>query len=78
MFKHSQRHHSLLQGHLEYVMHTELASPQVSISPIFLCRKRVLACSCSGLFNFRLLFDPENSLEKKKTTTKIQNLDRKK
>ena len=29
----------------------------------FLCRKRVLACSCSGLFNFRLLFAPANCLE---------------
>ena len=29
----------------------------------FLCRKRVLACSRSGLFNFRLLFAPANCLE---------------
>ena len=29
----------------------------------FLCRKRVLACSRNGLFNFRLLFVPANSLE---------------
>ena len=31
--KHSERRHSLLQGHLEYVMHTfELRSQKVSIS----------------------------------------------
>ena len=29
----------------------------------FLCRKRILACSRSGLFNFRLLFAPANCLE---------------
>ena len=29
----------------------------------FLCRIRVLACSCSGLFNFHLLFAPGNCLE---------------
>ena len=33
IFKHSERHHSLLQGHLEYVVHTfERTSPKVSIS----------------------------------------------
>ena len=33
IFKDSKRPHSLLQGHLEYLMHTfELASPKVSIS----------------------------------------------
>ena len=45
-------------------MHTlELRSPKVSIFLGFLCRKRVLACSRSGLFNFRLLFAPANFLE---------------
>ena len=45
-------------------MHTfELTSPKVSISLRFRMRKRVLACSRSGLFNFRLLFAPANCLE---------------
>ena len=64
IFKHFKRRHSLLQGHLEYVMRTlELASPKVSISLRFTMQKRVLACSRSGLFNFRLLFAPANCLE---------------
>ena len=41
IFKHSKRRHSLLQGHLEYVMHTfELASPKVSISLRFPMQKK--------------------------------------
>ena len=33
LFEHSKHHHNLLQGHLEYVMHTfELTSAKVSIS----------------------------------------------
>ena len=45
----------------EYVMHTfELTSPKVSISLRFPMQK---ACSCSRLFNFRLLFAPTNCLE---------------
>ena len=61
IFKHSKRGHGLLQGHLEYVMHTfELASPKVSNSLRF---PRVLACSRSELFNFRLLLAPANCLE---------------
>ena len=33
IFKHSKRRHSVLQGHLEYAMHTfELTSPKVCIS----------------------------------------------
>ena len=44
-------------------MHTfELTSPKVFLLG-FLCRKRVLACSRNGLFNFRLLFAPANCLE---------------
>ena len=46
------------------VMHTfELTSPKVYILLGFLCRKRVLACTRSGLFNLRLLFAPANCLE---------------
>ena len=42
-------------------MHTsELTSPKVSNSLRF---PRVLACSRSELFNFRLLLAPANSLE---------------
>ena len=42
-----KRPHSLLQGHLEYAMHTfDLTSPKVSISPRFPMQK---ACSRSGL-----------------------------
>ena len=64
MFKHYKHHHSLLQEHLEYLMHTfELESPKVSISLRFPMQERVLACSSSGSFNFRLLFAPTNCLE---------------
>ena len=64
MFKHSKRRHSFLQEHLEYVMHNfELTSPKVCISLRFPMQKRVLACTRSGLFNFRLLFAPANCLE---------------
>ena len=56
-----KRPHSLLQGHLEYAMHTfDLTSPKVSISPRFPMQK---ACSRSGLFNFHLLFAPANCSE---------------
>ena len=41
IFKHSERHHSLLQGHLEYVVHTfERTSPKVSISLRFPMQKK--------------------------------------
>ena len=61
IFKHSERRHKLLQGHQEYVMHTfELTSPFLLE---FVCRKRVLAWSRSGLFNFCLFFAPANCLE---------------
>ena len=41
IFKHSKRRHSLLQGHLEYVMRTfELTSPKVSISLRFPMHKK--------------------------------------
>ena len=67
IFKHSERRHSLVQGHLQYVMHTfELKSPKVQKCIFllgFLCRKRFLACYRSGLFNFHLLFAPVNCLE---------------
>ena len=61
IFKHSECRQSLLQGHLEYVMHTfELTSPFLLE---FVCRKRVLACSRSVLFNFSLFFASANCLE---------------
>ena len=61
IFKLSKRRHNLLQGHLEYVMHTfELKSPKVSISLRFPMQK---ACFRSRLFNFRLLFALANCLE---------------
>ena len=41
MFKHSKRRQSLLQGQLEYVMHTfQLTSPKVSISLMFHLQKK--------------------------------------
>ena len=41
IFKHSKRRHSLLQGHLEHVMHTfELTSSKVSISLRFPMQKK--------------------------------------
>ena len=41
IFKDSKRPHSLLQGHLEYLMHTsELTSPKVSISLRFPMHKK--------------------------------------
>ena len=64
IFKHSKRRHSLLQGRLEYVMHTfELTSQNIAFLLGFLCRKRVLACSHCGLFNFLFLLAPANCLE---------------
>ena len=46
-----------------YVMHNfELTIPKVSISLRFIMQ-RVLACSRSGLFNFRLLLARANCLE---------------
>ena len=64
ILKHSKRCHSLLQGHLEYVMRTfELTSPYGAFLLGFLCRKRVLACSRCGLFNFHLCLIPANCLE---------------
>ena len=45
-------------------MHTfELTSPKGAFSLGFLCRKRIVAYSHSGLFNFRFLFAPANCLE---------------
>ena len=39
--QHSKHHHSLLQGHLEYAMHTfELTSPRVCISRRFPMQKK--------------------------------------
>ena len=44
IFKHSERRHSLLQGHLQYVMHTfELTSQKVSISLRFPMHKKVFS-----------------------------------
>ena len=52
----------LLQGHLEYVMHTfELKSPEVSISLRFPIQ--IKTSSRSRLFSFRLLAAPANCLE---------------
>ena len=57
IFKLSERRHSLLQGQLEYVMHTfELTSPKVTISLRFPKQKK--ACSRSRLTNFPFLFAP--------------------
>ena len=61
LFKYSKRRHSLLQGHLEYVMRTfELTSPKVSISLTFCMQKKGFS---RFSFNFRLLFAPANCLE---------------
>ena len=63
-FHHQVCHCHWFQGYLEYFMHTfELTSPKVSISLRFPMQKRILAWSCSGLFNFLFLFAPENCLE---------------
>ena len=44
IFKHSERRHSLLQGHLQYVMHTfELTNQKVSISLRFPMQKKVFS-----------------------------------
>ena len=41
IFKHSERRHSLLQGHLEYAMQTfELTGPKVTISLSFPMQKK--------------------------------------
>ena len=57
VFKLSERRHSLLQGQLEYVMHTfELTSQKVTISLRFPKQKK--ACSRSRLINFPFLFAP--------------------
>ena len=59
IFKHSKRRHSLLQGHLEYVMHNlNLQVQKWAFLLGFLCRKSALAWSRNGLFNFGLLFAP--------------------
>ena len=45
-------------------MHTfELTSQNIAFLLGFLCRKRVLACSRCGLFNFLFLLAPANCLE---------------
>ena len=63
-FKHSKRRQSLFQGQIEYVMHTfEMTSLKVCISLRLPMKKRVLACTRSGLINFRLLFAPANCLD---------------
>ena len=65
MFRHSERRYSILQGHVEYVMHTfELRQVQKWAFLLgFLRRKRVLAYCRNWLFNFRLLFASANCLE---------------
>ena len=56
MFKHSKRRHSLLQGHLEDVIHTfELTSPKVSISLRFPIQKEGFNLYFQGIVLFSSL-----------------------
>ena len=60
IFKHSKRRHSLLQGHLEYVMHIfELTSPKVSISFRFPMQKKCFSLFLQWIIWFSSLVCPD-------------------